>query len=190
MDGGDTFTDPADVRYLDGLWERARLNAIDSAEQLMAAGVHKQWVNRLLEPFSFITTIVTTCSDGLQNFFDQRLNDAQPEIMALARLMEARWRSSVNNGTLKLRSVHAPLTTPIERTEIETEKLLQLSVARAARVSYLNHDGSRPDDRDYELFHKLKEQGHFSPFEHAAVATPGLRVDNFTGWTSARRLLK
>lgn len=190
MSGGETFDHPDDIRFLDGLWERARLNAIDSAEQLLAAGVHKQWVNRLLEPFSYITTIVTSCSEGLDNFFTQRCGDAQPEIMELACLMRARWSSSVSNGILKLRSVHAPLTTPIERTEIETEKLLQLSVARAARVSYLNHDGSRPDDRDYELFNKLKEQGHWSPFEHAAVATPGLRVDNFTGWTSARRLLK
>ena len=190
MDGGEVFTDEQDVRYFNGVWERARLNAIDSAIQLMEAGVHKQWVNRLLEPFSHITTVVTTCTPGMENFLSQRLTDAQPEIMALAQLIEKRWRSAVNNGILKQRDVHAPFTTPIERSEIETQKLMQLSIARAARVSYLNHDGTRPDDRDFELFSKLKEQGHWSPFEHAAVATPGLTVDNFIGWTSGRRLFK
>ena len=46
--------------------------------------------------------------------------------------------------------------------------------ARCARVSYLNHDRSKPEwDKDLELARSLEMSRHASPFEHAAVASIG-----------------
>lgn len=75
------------------IWDSAREGAIAYAKELAEIGVHKQVVNRLLEPFSTITVI---CSGTeYQNFFDQRCHpDAQPEIKALAEEMRKAYYDS------------------------------------------------------------------------------------------------
>jgi hypothetical protein len=52
---------------------------------------------------------------------------------------------------------------------IDMEKAIKCSVARCARVSYLNHDKSNPDiEMDIALANTLLLDGHLSPFEHQA----------------------
>lgn len=45
-----------------------------------------------------------------------------------------------------------------------------IAVARCARVSYLNFEGKDDYSRDVELYKRLSSMGHWSPFEHVAVA--------------------
>ena len=53
----------------------------------------------------------------------------------------------------------------------ELDVAIKCSVARCARVSYLNHDNSTPDvEKDIKLADMLLAAGHMSPLEH--IATP------------------
>jgi thymidylate synthase ThyX len=172
-------------------WQAALEDALRHAERLSDAEIdlHKQLVNRLLEPFAWITVIVTATEWA--NFFTQRAHeDAQPEIKELAERMLAAYRAS-EPAEVAAGRWHLPLVQDDER-DLPDEFLCKLSVARCARVSYLTHDGTRDHVRDLELYERLLgggANGHWSPFEH--VATPAsdaaARSANFAGWEQFRK---
>ncbi len=172
-------------------WQSALEDALKHAERLAEKDIdlHKQLVNRLLEPFAWITVIIT--ATDWANFFTQRCHpDAQPEIKHIAEMMLAQFRASMP-APVALGSWHLPLIQDDERT-LPQEQLCKLSVARCARVSYLTHDGKRDIERDLDLYEKLLEggaNGHWSPFEH--VATPAAdahaQSGNFAGWEQYRK---
>lgn len=172
-------------------WAAALADALRHAERLAERDIdlHKQLVNRLLEPFAWITVIVT--ATDWANFFTQRCHpDAQPEIAHVAHMMLAAYRASAPENVPAGRW-HLPLIQTDERA-LPDETLCKLSVARCARVSYLTHDGTRDHAKDLELYERLLgggANGHWSPFEH--VATPGANADvrsgNFTGWEQYRK---
>lgn len=167
------------------LWLQARDAALTYAKQLSELHVHKQIVNRILEPFMWHTVIVT--STEWQNFFDLRCAPAaQPEIRTAAVLMRDVYEAG-KPETVGLGEWHLPLVQPDERSlDIETQK--KISAARCARVSYLTHDGTRSIDADITLYDRLKSEKHLSPFEH--VATPANDADfhaNFRGWIQMRK---
>jgi thymidylate synthase ThyX len=77
----------AERDYVKAKWFEAAGKAADIAEEMMNEGAHKQVVNRILEPFQFISVIVT--ASEWANFFILRDHpDAQPEIRFLAQLMK------------------------------------------------------------------------------------------------------
>jgi thymidylate synthase ThyX len=173
-------------------WKRALDDALIHAERLASSDInlHKQLVNRILEPFAWITVIVTATEWA--NFFTQRTHeDAQPEIRRIAEMMLAAYRASTPRP-LGFGEWHTPLILPDEETALSQDERLQISVARCARVSYLSHDGTRDHAKDIELYERLVgggANGHWSPFEH--VATP-LRdastwSGNFRGWEQYRK---
>ena len=172
-------------------WRSALADALQHAEVLSDSGIdlHKQLVNRLLEPFAWITVIITATE--WSNFFTQRCHeDAQPEIKHLADLMLGAYRESVP-GAVDAGHWHLPLVADDERG-LADDVLCKISVARCARVSYLTHDGRRDHARDIELYERLLgggANGHWSPFEH--VATPASQRDarsaNFVGWEQYRK---
>jgi thymidylate synthase ThyX len=172
-------------------WRRALDNALQTAERLSDSSIdlHKQLVNRILEPFAWITVIITATEWA--NFFAQRCHeDAQPEIAYVARLMRERYRASTPQH-VPLGGWHTPLIVEDEH-DLPTEERKKISVARCARVSYLTHDGRRDRRKDLELYDKLLQggaNGHWSPFEH--VATPAESADarsgNLRGWRQFRK---
>ena len=182
------------------IWESARDNAIAHADALASIGVHKQVVNRLLEPFSTITVI---CSGTeYQNFFNQRCHpDAQPEIQALAMAMRQAYIKSepfeIHVGALHIPFINFEDVSIIKEkystaNEIDAE-FIKIAVGRCARVSYLNHDGDRSIDDDIKLHDRLlaSKPSHLSPFEHIAIALPSSeKKANFTGWQSYRNQLE
>jgi thymidylate synthase ThyX len=178
-------------RLAEAEWQAALQNALRTAEQLSdsAIDLHKQLVNRILEPFAWITVIITATE--WSNFFTQRCHeDAQPEIAHIAALMLDGYRAS-RPALVGPGGWHTPLIQDDERL-LPVEMLKQISVARCARVSYLTHDGKRDPQKDVELFERLVEggaNGHWSPFEH--VATPaedaGVRSGNLRGWHQFRK---
>lgn len=169
-------------------WLGARDAALAHAEQLRATGVHKQIVNRVLEPWMWTSVIVSATT--YENFFTLRCHpDAQPEIKRLADLMREAFASS------------APVRRPAgewhlpfvgrddEALPIEQRK--QVSVARCARVSYLTHVGTRDIEADMRLYRQLLDAGHWSPFEHVAMAVPDAgRFNNFSGWQAYRHQME
>lgn len=190
-------------------WLYARDEAIAAAEALIAIGAHKQIVNRILEPFSHITVLVT--SDSWGNFFALRNHpDAQPEIQELARqMMKAldestpqvldspdEWHlpyidsEDVTAAQDKIRSTSITRAVP---TRSEVAKILcAVSAARCARVSYLTHDNKRPTlDEDMNLFYRLAHANppHMSPCEHQAHPSREAREGNFRKWSQFRHTI-
>lgn len=192
MQAGDELTD-MDLATAKNLWIDAAENAAATAEKMQELGLHKQVVNRVLEPFQIMQTVVTATE--WENFFQLRISEfAQPEIKALAVAM----KEAMTNSTpfqMPYGEYHVPYVTAEERDEYKSRKdwrtLCMVASARCARVSYLNHDGSNPDiAKDLDLATKLKDAYHASPFEHVARPLdlrdmPGVNR-NFKEWTQFR----
>lgn len=182
----------AQIEAVKSEWLFARNNALNTARTMLALGLHKQITNRVLEPWQHITVVCSATT--YKNFFKLRCHpDAQPEIAELARKM----RDLYNSAEPKETKFHLPFITEEELLEYDVETLMKCSVARCARVSYLNHDGTKPDvQKDIILHDRLcaNDPGHFSPFEHVAEAYPYADRKkfnkNFEGWVQYRSLFK
>jgi thymidylate synthase ThyX len=150
-------------------WDAARESALSYAEELTKQGVHKQIVNRLLEPFSTITVILS--GTEFENFLKLRIaSDAQQEIQELAVNMKVLLQDSLPNN-IKKGEWHLPYILDDEKKSLPLESLLKISTARCARVSYLKHNNARPSVKDdIQLHDRLLKSRHMSPFEH--IATP------------------
>jgi thymidylate synthase ThyX len=181
------------------IWLQAAANAAESAKQLDVLGIHKQLVNRLIENFTIIKVLIT--STQWENYFTLRNHpDAQPEIRALAEIMQEAYNKHLPNTleafvnydhmSSKENNWHLPYILEEERVSFELEDLLKLSTARCARVSYLNFDDKPPAaDKDRVLFDKLvgSEPLHASPIEHCALCVNSLAwFNNFHGWGQYR----
>jgi len=176
-------------------WLTARDNAVRQVEFLVGINVHKQIANRLLEPFLWHTAIVS--ATDYSNFFAQRCDPlAQPEIRVIAEMMRDLYFTATPNE-LASGEWHLPYIDAEDRAWVERVgsgaddrggHLQAVSVARCARVSYLTHDGKRDHDEDLKLFQRLTKGGHWSPFEHVAVASDiAVRSGNFVGFHQYRK---
>lgn len=202
--------------YAKEIWNEAALDAARQAERLLEIGAHKQIVNRLLEPFLHINTLVSATEWA--NFDGLRLHkDAQPEMQALARAI---WyaRKSSTPVVLKPGQWHLPFITtqfmgggeivyevggpPILDSRVDLATAQKVSVARCARLSYMSFTTGKRSTigEDLALYDRLvgAHPMHASPAEH--VATPD-RIDasgeygdygawgNFVGWRMFRKML-
>lgn len=183
-----------DAEDLRRVWLEARDAAVRNARALAEQGVHKQIVNRLVEPFSWITVIVS--GTDWANFFALRCHpDAQPEIQTLAHMI----RDAYNDGSPTLvrhGEWHLPLILPDEQ-DLPTETKIKVSTGRCARVSYLTHDGRRLIEEDVRLHDRLvcrddsTEPKHLSPCEHIATPMhPDAYYGNFRGWRQYRKQIE
>jgi hypothetical protein len=182
-------------------WERAAIDAAGWAEAYADAGYHKQVVNRIIEPYSTITVLVTATE--WDNWYALRAHaDAQPEIQDLAYTMlditkgsAIKYREVHSGDTRDTRTWHLPYVTLEERKNLAIIDALAASSARCARVSYLTHDRDNPSqEKDWSTYEKLvaAEPLHASPLEHQAhCADLDLPVRNFKGgWVQHRALLE
>jgi len=176
MQAGSPFADQVDAIKE---WRTAATMAANQAERLQECGVHKQWANRLLEPFSWVDVIVS--STEWTNFFHLRISPlAQPEIRELAILMKEALDQSTPQ-VLEWGHWHSPLSQNRE-----------VAVGRLARVSY-ESDGGKSEAEDILLCERLAKDGHWSPFEHVAqcrMADQQASGRNFdSGWVQMRALI-
>lgn len=190
MQGGEALSGEAHEKAVE-IWLKARDAMVDFANQLADLEVHKQYANRLLEPFAHIT-VVCSATD-YDNFYALRCHEmAQPEIHALADLMYEASLASVPVQRLG-GEMHLPFVSDEERQSLSNELVIKMSVARCARVSYLNHDGKKPTlEEDLALYNRLVGSApiHASPAEHQAIARNyDGHSGNFRGWTQYRKLL-
>lgn len=170
------------------LWKMAAFLMVCFAHFLNKLALHKQVVNRILEPFTHISTIVTATE--FDNFFALRTHpDAQPEIKVLAELMLVEYNNSKPKLILQ-GEWHLPFVSSLERHTLDLETQLKCSVARCARVSYLNHEGKLDINKDIGLHDDLYRDGHVSPFEHQATPLGWVAASgNFVGWKQYRKTL-
>lgn len=176
-------------------WLKARDEAVAVAEGFMNAGYHKQVANRLLEPFMWIDTLVS--STNWANFFALRDHkDAEPHFRDLARLAkEAIVKADFQE--LKPGQWHLPYIQPDDNPKIglafpkllglrvdgpETLPIYQkVSAARCARISYAPFDGDGSIEKELERYQSLVENQpvHASPVEHQATPDDWLTKANF-----------
>ena len=150
-------------------WKDAAVDAALSAEYLSEDGVHKQIVNRILEPFQTMKTVVTATE--WENFYWLRNHeDAQPEIKRLAEVMlEAVSKSKAI--PLSTGQWHVPYYRDgywCESFTDDLEDALAISASCCAQVSYRLLDDSIEKAR--MVYKRLVESSpvHASPFEHQA----------------------
>ena len=227
MKAGDKLT-PFRQKIAKITWRLSGYTAITFAYILDKLGVHKQYVNRITEPFDHISVILT--STTYDNFFSLRIHSAaQPEIRALAERIHEEyqrskpilkrpgqwhlpfvsWREIARadySWSLILSAAHDagkinPLIDLFEDGTLNRENvaiylpLVKKSVARCARVSYNNHDGTpTTQEQDEALWEKLVNSTpiHASAAEHQARSS-----DYYTekgnldrGWGQYRKMLR
>lgn len=186
MSAGDVISE-ANQYEADLEWNKACDNAVNSARILAGLGVHKQWTNRLIEPFMWVEIVLT--STQWKNFFALRCHDAaQPEIRTIAEMIRDEMATTtprkLNPGEwhVPFGSDYAELSEKLGKRQAQ-----MVAAGRIARISYLTHDGKRNYDEDLRLANDLVNQGHWSPFEHLATAWDfGYRFANLKGWRSLR----
>jgi thymidylate synthase ThyX len=186
-------------------WLTARDYALGAAEGMLDQGLHKQIVNRILEPWMWITVICTGNEGAWNNFFALRCHhEAEPHIQKIAG-MAREVRSQSIPQKLSAGQWHLPLIGFIDDDGVDESLTwpdaiqVKVSVGRCARVSYLTHLGTRDVQADIDLHDRLLASKHFSPFEHVAQCgkhrCPSFcdsKVEgNFGfGWTQYRKTLK
>lgn len=152
-----------------GYWEDAAHYSASFARQMNHEGAHKQIVNRILEPFQIMKTVVTATE--WENFYWLRNHeDAQPEIKRLAEVMlEAVSKSKAI--PLSTGQWHVPYYRDgywCESFTDDLEDALAISASCCAQVSYRLLDDSIEKAR--MVYKRLVESSpvHASPFEHQA----------------------
>jgi len=158
-------------------WLQARDGAVDMAEGFMQAGYHKQIPNRLLEPFSWIDTLVT--STDWDNFLWLREHgDAEPHLQDLAALVHQAIEAA-EIQKLEPGEWHLPYITQDDSKEYKRRYesgdqdfnfLMKISAARCARISYKPFNGDASYERELERYDSLvtADRVHASPLEHQA----------------------
>lgn len=166
-------------------WKQSAIYAASQAEIMSSIGSHKQIVNRLLEPFQTMKTVLTATE--FDNFFWLRCDsDAQPEIQELANCMFEAMKQS-EPEVLESEQWHTPYVEHIFKggkfesycltdEEDNVIKLLTEEEAKAISASCCAQVSYRTLNNTYEkamdIYSKLASgrKVHASPFEH--IATP------------------
>ena len=191
MQAGDEIRDTREARdlWLDGMRSAVRL-----ARELNAMGLHKQIVNRVTEPWMWITVIVTGPSAAWENFFKLRCHyAAEPHIQKIAYMARDLYDNNQPKNLMP-GEWHLPLF-GFEGDDLLPEaQRPKVATARCARVSYLTHDGKRDTEADIALHDQLASSGHWSPFEHVAMVSNDPTAQAATcgtlgaGWVQYRKL--
>lgn len=170
-------------------WIASAKEAVSRAKVMSQAGLHKQVVNRILEPYQIMKVLVTATE--WENFFWLRDHtDAQPEIRELAIVMKQAMNEScpqfLETGMWHLPYVNTKTVVKCEQDtgdvipvqlfydergeEVDLEQAIKISCSSCAQVSYRKLDTSL--EKAEEIYKKLVESEpvHASAFEHVAKA--------------------
>lgn len=210
---GAALTNEALIATANLTWTKALEFMAAQAAHLHSIGIHKQDCNRLLEPWAWVTQVVT--SSRWDNFFALRCHHAaHPAFRTIARMMFLSRRKSVPTP-LRYGQWHLPFVPHADQMAFQWEPVVQylepgenftrfktkdtlpdpikFSAARCAWVSYENHDKDGAPEQMLKTFDRLVAEVpvHASPVEHQATPSEpfGHRPSNLTGWIQARKLL-
>lgn len=168
MRPGEALEGEADIQAR-ASWFRALSYAVGEAQTQDELKVHKQYANRLIEPFAWHTAVIT--ATDFDNFFRLRCNpEAQGEFTKFAEMMRDA-RAASEPRALNYGEWHLPYVSPAEAFDLEIDKIdpVKVSVARCARVSRERQNDIRDPLDEVEMFdNRLLKLGHMSPLEHAA----------------------
>lgn len=194
--------DPENVRAGQEVYRAACRDAVFHARRLVQLGWHKQDVNRLIEPFQWVRTLIT--STHWPNFFALRTDvRAYPPFRFIARCMYVAYRASRPDvkiwaseggvGCDPRRYWHLPfidsadvdearrlaadnpgeVVPPGFRSAVDV-RLAVWSAARCCRISGHKFGGGKDYAADVRTYRTLVESlpRHSSPLEHQAFTDP------------------
>lgn len=166
-------------------WYQAAKDVAFQAEAMLGLNVHKQIVNRLLEPFMRTKGVVTATRTAYEAFFKLRCHsDAQPEIKLLAERMRSAIEQSVPDrlkyGEYHLPYIHGDLFANREEAKVtgkylDIDNAVKISCSCTAQVSYRRLDDSL--EKALKVYDMLnlpvsgvypEDPPHYSPTEHIA----------------------
>ena len=166
------------------VWDSCKQIAVLSARSLKEMQLHKQIVNRVLEPFQMIKVIVTATE--YDNFFWLRCHkDAQPEIKILADkmyqareeskprlLQEGQWHLPFIEDNVLKENQDCFIKSPSNSDEfihVDLEEAKKYSAACCAAVSYRTEEMTM--EKAERIYSQLIESVpcHASPVEHQAT---------------------
>lgn len=198
--------DGIDQELARNIWLDARNDAVKHANRLANMGIHKSLVNRIVEPWMWITVIITATE--WKNFFRLRCHPAaEKHFQKIAGMIKEELRKSVPRK-LKVGEWHLPYFDSKDGIEIAKRELQyvdpriaqKISTGRCARVSYLTHEGKRDISEDIRLAEQLinpvnsngspnDDVMHASPLEHPCecLADGNERSGPFRGWKQFRK---
>ncbi len=174
-----------ELENIRGYIASSRHQVIRLIEDLSQHDIHKQTLSRYAEPYLYTTIIVSATS--WYNFFALRAHHAcEPHFQIAAYRMLDAYLASVPQE-LDGGQWHIPFGDRMPEGLSDKDKV-KIATARCARVSYETFDGEINVNSDIELHDKLAESGHWSPFEHCAMASNELavRTGNFFGYIQYR----
>ena len=190
-----------DKSFAKYLWDMAAQSAAKFAVDMSNVGLHKQVVNRILEPFQIMKVIITATE--WNNFWYLRDHeDAQPEIQKLARVMKGEYDRSMpqqlDYNMWHLPYIETRIVAAIDDKGKPTQhqlyinpeggfytldEAIQVSCSCCAQVSYRKLDTSLEKAKD--IYKKLVESEpvHASAFEHVALCSDPESEFYDEGWT-------
>lgn len=212
MGGGDELVG-ASLFRAEREWKSVAQNVANEAECLNELGLAKEIVNRSLDPFIRMHSLMTATRDGWMNFFGLRLDPgADPTIQVLAQRC---WRAYVGSTPRLLRpgKWHLPFvdegehelmrehlvnneyhSTSISDAEIDDaviEFMKKLSAARCAHLSYNDLETGKlmTVERALSIYNKLvgSRPLHASPLEHQATPDEICADVNGLPWRHAKQ---
>lgn len=200
MQGG-FIDDQQQIDTCNAIWMAARDEMIARAKQLAASSVHKQDCNRLLEPWGWVTQVIT--SSRWSNFFALRCHKAaHPAFRHIARMMYLAMRKSTPKQ-LRYGQWHLPFIKDEESEGFEwipkygsvydpryhssvggIPELIKYSAARCAWTSYNNHDRDGTPDAMISTWSRLFSEIpiHASPVEHQGTPLPIQEYGSNQNW--------
>jgi thymidylate synthase ThyX len=183
-----------DANECKDLWLTARDYCLGAAEGMLKSGLHKQIINRILEPWMWCTVICTGNQGAWNNFWALRCHpEAEPHMQKIAELSREAANASETDRLFE-GDWHLPLIGFDGDEQLSVSDAVKVSAGRCARVSYLTHDGRRDVQADIDLCQRLVTSKHFSPTEHQArcwegVTTPDASGNLGLGWVQFRKTL-
>lgn len=193
MQAKEIVVDPIELGKIERTWIIAAKDAGNEARELAKLGLHKQIVNRILEPFQIMKTVVTATE--FDNFFYLRCHsDAQPEIKELADCMYEGYQQS-KPERLNPGEWHTPYVQHYDNGDgmgyyvvgkdgcdihVDLDAALKISSSCCAQVSYRLLDNSI--DKAVMIYDKLVESKpvHASPFEHQGTPMEATSIGEHT----------
>lgn len=164
------------------IWNSAMISACSHAAMLSnknGCNVHKQWANRLLMPFTHMSTVLS--GDSFDNFLTLRINerdevsDVAPEMETLAKGIRANIELTKEGSSVchvPYQELFTPSDLVFEKLSLtEQIKVLIHCVAKVSRESYMRQERETNFIDDCKQILRLINIGgnqHASPFEHFA----------------------
>lgn len=212
MGGGETLLG-TDLSIAEHAWHQAASDAAIWAERLNTQGLAKEIVNRPLDPFIRMHSLMTATRNGWWNFFGLRLDAAaDPTIQVLAQRCWEAYRASTAK-LLQPGEWHLPFVKEDEykamqewNYHVALDHAKRLSAARCAHLSFNDLEtGKRMMvERALAIYDKLvgSRPLHASPLEHQATPDDWIKPEgvvgfwanphyhgNLFGWRQARKML-